>query len=114
MLLSIKDQRYTYIGKTNNIRTRIQQHNSGVGSISTEPLHLRPYVLFAYICGFESNNDLMFYVEQIWKQKRDRLIRNGVNDIKAWAFCGSDVISEVGNQNFGITPNDLSLLCLFD
>ena len=82
MLLSIKDQNYTYIGKTNNIRTRIQQHNSGVGSISTEPLHLRPYALFAYICGFESNNDLMFYVERIWKQKRDRLIRNGVNDIK--------------------------------
>lgn len=114
MLLSIKDQNFTYIGKTNNIRTRIQQHNSGLGSISTEPLHLRPYALFAYICGFDSNTDLMFYIERIWKEKRDRLIRNGVNDIKAWALCGSDVISELDNQNFGITPNDLSLVCIFD
>ena len=70
MLLSIKDQNFTYIGKMNNIRTRIRQHNSGLGSISTEPLHLRPYALFAYICGFDSNNVLMFYIERLWKQKK--------------------------------------------
>ena len=114
MLLSIKDQNFTYIGKTKNIRTRIRQHNSGIGSISTEPLHLRPYALFAYICGFDSNNDLMFYIERIWKQKRDQLIINGINDIKAWALCGSEVISEIDRQSFGIKPNDLSLVCLFD
>ena len=114
ILMSIKDQNFTYIGKTNNIRTRIRQHNSGIGSISTEPLHLRPYALFAYICGFDSNNDLMFYVERIWKEKRNQLIRNGVNDIKAWALCGSDVIPQLDKQNFGIKLNDLSLVCIFD
>ena len=54
MLVSIKDLNFTYIGKTMSIRNRIQRHNSGVLSVSIEPLHLWPYALFAYICGFDS------------------------------------------------------------
>ena len=61
MLISIKDTSFSYIGKTYSIRRRIQHHNSGVGSVSTEPLHLRPYALFAYICGFESKKDIFLY-----------------------------------------------------
>ena len=59
MLMSVNDHNFSYIGKMLSIRTRIQQHNSGVGSVSTEPLHLRPFALFAYICGFDSKNDLL-------------------------------------------------------
>ena len=77
MLLSMKDTNYTYIGKTLSIRRRIQEHNSGTGSTSTEPLHLRPYALFAYICGFDSNKDLLSYIERVWKEKRNRMIRRG-------------------------------------
>ena len=50
MLISVRDNNFTYIGKTFSIRKRIQQHESGFGSVSTESLHLRPYALFAYIC----------------------------------------------------------------
>ena len=113
MLMSVNDHNYSYIGKTLSIRRRIQQHNSGVGSVSTEPLHLRPYALFAYICGFDSRNDLLFYIERVWKEKRDRLIRNGVNDLKAWAYCGFEIISELNEENFGVKPSDLTLVCLF-
>ena len=31
---------FTHLGKTVSIRNIIQQHNSGVGYVSTEPLHL--------------------------------------------------------------------------
>ena len=48
------------------------------------------------------------------ENKRNQLIRKGVNDIKAWALCGSDVIFQLDKQNFGIKPNDLSLVCIFD
>ena len=74
-----------------SICRRIQEHNGGVGSISTEPLHLRPYALFAYICGFDGKTDLLFYIERIWKERRDRLIRQGVNDAKSWALCGEEI-----------------------
>ena len=63
MLMSVNDHNFSYTGKTLSIRRRIQQHNSGVGSVSTEPLHLQPFALFAYICGFDSKNDLLFYIE---------------------------------------------------
>ena len=114
MLLSLRDNSFTYIGKTMNIRKRIQQHNAGVGSSSTEPIHLRPYALAAYISGFDSRNDLLCYIETKWKQKRDRLIRNGNHDVKAWSLCGSEIISEINEEDFGITPTDLTLVCLFD
>ena len=83
MLMSIKDMNFTCIGKTKCIRNRIQKHNSGVGAVDAEPLHLRPHAMFAYVCGFDSQNDLLFYIEDAWKQKRDQMIRNGINDAKA-------------------------------
>ena len=113
MLISVRDRNYSYIGKTNSIRRRIQEHNTGVGSVSTEPLHLRPYALFAYICGFKSNNALLFHLERKWKEKRDRLIRNGVNDLTAWAYSANDIISGLDEENFGVQPSDLTLVCLF-
>ena len=113
MLISIKDTRFSYIGKTYSIRRRIQQHNSGVGSVSTEPLHLRPYALFAYICRFESKKDILFYMERVWKERRDQLRRNGVNDIKEWARCGAEIIEEVNEKNFGVKSTNLTLVCLF-
>ena len=70
MLISVKDMSYAYYGKTNSICRRLMQHNSGFGSTSTEPIHLRPFALYAYICGFNGNQDLMFYVEQQWKEKK--------------------------------------------
>ena len=111
--MSIRDQNFSYIGKTNSIRRRIQEHNSGTGSVSTEPLHLRPYALFAYICGFNCQNDLLLYIEREWKAKRDRLIRHGVNDLKASAYSANEVISGV-DESFGIQKSDLTLICLFE
>lgn len=45
MLMSIKDMNFTYIGKTKCNRNMIQKHNSGVGTVNTESLHLRPYAI---------------------------------------------------------------------
>ena len=72
MLVLIKDTSFSYIGKTKSICRRIWQHNSGLGAVATEPLHLRPYALVAYICGFNSKVAILFYVERLWKE-------NGMN-----------------------------------
>ena len=63
MLISVRDLSFTHIGITNFIRTIIQIHNSGFGSLSTKPSHLRPYTLFAYIWGLGGRRDLLFYME---------------------------------------------------
>ena len=112
MLISLKDKSFVYIGMTKSIRVRIQQHNSGVGAVSTEPLHLRPYALLAYICGFDLRMDLMAFVEQKWKYKRDQLIQNGTNNPIAWAEAGAQIVTDM-NENTDAVPWGLNLVCMF-
>ena len=87
MLTSIRYLSFTYIEADFCIRTILQRHNSGYGSSSTDPAHLHPYALMAYICGLDRRRGLMFYVECVWKEKIDRLIRTGVNNSISWANC---------------------------
>ena len=96
-----------------SIKKRLQQHNTGLGSVSTEPHYLRPYALLAYMCGFQMNNDLLFYMERRWKEERDNLIRNNTRDAREWALSGSVVINDLNTENYGLSSSDISLVCLF-
>ena len=69
ILISTKYYSYTYIGKTTNMIAHLCTHNSGHGSKSSEPLHLWPYSLFAFICIFNRNNSLMLYIKKNRKKK---------------------------------------------
>ena len=117
MLISLRHPNFSYIGETICIRSRIQMHNSGNGARATAPAYLRPFALFAYICGFSSisRSHLRFYIEQQWKVKRDNLIRQGINDQKRWAYCGRDIINRINdNDCFGVLSSELKLVCLFE
>ena len=114
MLGSIRLPHYTYIGTTINLRDRLNAHNSGYGSSSTEPLFLRPFALLAYISGFNGGRrDLRFWLENKWKERRDELINQGIVDPKELALCGNDIIQALTIQQFGVSPSDLTLVCLF-
>ena len=119
MLLSIRHRNFAYIGTTNCIRTRIQRHNRGTGAMETAPSYLRPFALYAYICGFGGcRRDLRYYIEAKWKEKRDELIGQGINNPREWALSGNDVIQNIVIQNersgqYNVTQNDLTLVCLF-
>ena len=122
MLLSTRQKNYTYIGTTNCIRSRLQQHNSGNGAVATAPAYLRPFALLAYICGFGGGRrDLRYFIESKWKEKRDEVIQRGQQSILAWARCGETVIHDITNNNnggdgsnrFGVTESELSLVLLF-
>ena len=68
MLVSIKYLNFKYIGKTMSIQNIIQQHNSGVGSVFTEPLNLRPYDIFAHICEFDSKMIYYYTLKEYGKK----------------------------------------------
>ena len=102
MLIFIKEKTFTYIGKTLSIWGRIQQHNLGVTTIFTEILHPRLYALRAYICGFNSNNNLILYIGRKYKIKRDRLISNGISDTKTWETRSFEVITCLNTEHFNI------------
>ena len=77
MLVSTRDHTFCYIGETVNITVRLNQHNSGYGSITTCHSSLHPYALFAYVCGFDDNKRLRRSFEFMWKIKRDEEINRG-------------------------------------
>ena len=117
MLISLRHPNFTYIGETICIRTRLQEHNRSIGAVDTGPAYLCPFGLFAYICGFSSTrSDLQFFIENKWKDRRDNLIAQGVNDPIKWAKCGDQAINTVSSNydRFGVYPSDLKLVCLFE
>ena len=60
-LISIPQKTFVYIGKTNSLWNRFQQHK-------------RTFAILGFICGFDNNNGFMLFIEEKWKLERDRLI----------------------------------------
>ena len=40
--------------------------------------------------------------------------KNWLNDAKVWALGGEEVINGRDNENFGVKPSDVTLVCLFN
>ena len=55
----------------------------------------------------------MFCVERQWKDKRDRMISNGVHDTRVGASCDEEVISELEIENYEVSASDLIMINLF-
>ena len=95
MLISIRNKKAIYIGETKCLQTRLKQHNSGNGSQTTAVQSLRPYGVFAYVCGFDGNRDLRLKVEEMWKRNKDTKLRQGVDNPKELATCVQNVIDDI-------------------
>ena len=109
-IVSVTDPSFSYIGQSLCLKTRLQRHNSGSGSLATSPARLRPFALYAYICGFDCNKNLMLTVESSWQSKRNTLISHGVTDRKQLATCATHAI----DQLYGPTlKEELRLITLF-
>ena len=92
MLVSTRRTTFTYIGQTMNIITRLNLHNSGVGSQTTYPIYLRPFALIGYVCGFDNNRGLMRGFESIWQNRRNSARSRGVICVKQLARLASAII----------------------
>ena len=113
-LVSMREPSYSYIGMTDDIERRLAQHNRGGGSSQTSPAHLRPFALFAVICGFDCNRDLMREVEFTWQRNRNRLKSNGIRCQKEWARrAGQLTIDHFNNNQNVVSSHDLRLILLF-
>ena len=114
MLVSVRNHAYTYIGMTNNISTRLQQHNSGNGHAFTTPNRLCPWELLAYIIGFDGNRSQMFAVERRWKSRRDLEYIRGVRCPKRIARLAHGLIDFYqSNSMLSYNSCDLRLVLNF-
>ena len=67
MLVSAKDANAMYIGYTQDMTTRLSNHNSGIGSKESSDPTKRPYILYAYVAGFVYNRNHMNLFEKKWQ-----------------------------------------------
>lgn len=67
LLVSVRDERALYVGMTQNLPLRLNQHNSGYGAKRSCSPMLRPWALYAYVAGFSANRDLMRKFERSWQ-----------------------------------------------
>lgn len=59
-LVSTKDTSKTYIGQSMDLMKRLLQHNSGFGTEFTRQINLRPWIIYAFISGFEKKDNLCY------------------------------------------------------
>ena len=114
MLISIKDLNFTNTGMKDTPRSRIQEHNSSIGSTSTASSHLCPYTLFFHICSFSGCCDLLSYIQRAWKEKNNRMIGSAIQDTKAWKNYDGEVISEFDIKNYGMTASEMIVINIFN
>jgi predicted GIY-YIG superfamily endonuclease len=92
LIVSTKKPYFEYIGETNNLARRIEQHNSLQGPQLTALPDLLPFAMHAYVIGFSNKSERLQF-EAIWKLNNQRrqnisLNNNGRVDI------GIDMIAE--------------------
>jgi predicted GIY-YIG superfamily endonuclease len=66
LLVSTVDPNYMYIGETDNIRKRLDQHNAGEGTRYTNIRQLQPWAMMGFVYGFMARTERMSF-EQRWK-----------------------------------------------
>ena len=97
-LVSSKDSTKTYIGQTMDLTKRLSQHNSGFGTDFTQQIVLRPWIIYAFITGFEKNRTLMLSVEHDWKMRRQFLANQGERNPKLFAKSASNILINRNSQ----------------
>ena len=89
--------------------------------IETAPAYLHPFALLSFVCGFGGarTRDSIYYIEQKWKERRDKLIQQqGIDDFHEWALCVNDVINRISGEDrqyqFGISCTDLTVVQILE
>jgi predicted GIY-YIG superfamily endonuclease len=83
-------QQTTYIGETNNIVRRIQEHNKLRGSNSTNNALLLPWALVCFVTGFSlSSSTVRKQFEQLWKIERNNLKNRYRRNLSLQEMCNA-------------------------
>ena len=97
LLISTQDFHMFYIGETTNLVKRIQDHNTGNGPAVNEHFGLLPFALFAYMTGFQNQNERKS-MESIWKHTATRRKRIAQKD-NGLVEIGRDLVEDYNKSN---------------
>lgn len=111
LLLSLSDHNTTYIGETNNMKKRLEQHNAGIGSIITTPISLRPWHPIAFIIGFDISEERERKdIEKLWHQRKNYGGRSSRNIIDVLEL-GKGIVGEK-NETYYESPKLKFVQCI--
>lgn len=88
-----------YIGRTNNLLERLDQHNRGEGAEGTRHPRDRPWAIGSYICDIEHMNEVeRESLEHGWKNLVSDMQQRGINSTYSWIMAGRRIV-EVYNAS---------------
>ena len=90
-MMSKKDTSFVHIDATMCLRSSLISHNSGYDASKDLPINLRPFVLLAYVCGFDRNKELMKLIKDEWREQTD-------GDAFIWAKNITRIIQSIGGS----------------
>ena len=83
----------TYIGQTPNLAARYDKHLKGTATAQTADPSMRPWVMLAYVSGFEGcSTSGRMYFETLWKGIRDR------SNARREVPLGADEVATLGKE----------------
>ena len=75
---------------------------------------MRPYALFAYVCGFNCIKILMQYFEWKWQNRRYQEQRRGIQCPRQFARLAHGIIEEISARVRNIDNTILTLILNFE
>ena len=100
MLVSVRDFDRDYVGQTENIARRFDEHNRGSGSQATSDPYYRPYCVAAYICGLSHfDRSQREHLEWKWKHYNDQVVAQGRTDLAERIDQGQRIVDEYNEHS---------------
>jgi hypothetical protein len=99
--LALSNLNTIYIGSTNNLVTRLRQHNSGYGSAQTAILTLWPWaLLLVYVTGFNGDRTSYTAFEESWNTRAAQLRQqNPRSSVESIVQLAAAIIAEEQHFN---------------
>ena len=95
MLVSVRDFDRDYVGQTENIVRRFDEHQRGYGARATSNPYYRPYCVAAYICGLSHMDKTQREsLERQWKLYNRGTLASGLRDLGSRIEQGQRIVNE--------------------
>ena len=95
MLVSVRDFDRDYVGQTENIVRRFDEHQRGYGARATSNPYYRPYCVAAYICGLSHMDKTQREsLERQWKLYNKGTLASGLRDLGSRIEQGQRIVNE--------------------
>lgn len=113
LLISTPQPEQMYVGTTENLAVRINQHNRGYGSEGTACSDYLPWAVAAYMSGMSNfSRSERMAIENEWQQRNMRSIEYGHRNLEQMIENGRALVTEHNEYNEGSEHRQMNYIVL--